>query len=826
MTKKEQLKRRRAAQEESLTYEDLTEAGAAPPQKKVRTEARTSLFVRSLPRSATSESLTTLFSEHFPVKHATVVIDKATQESRGYGFVTFTDSDDCLSAKAKLNGYLIDGRRIQLEVAEPRHRDAKGRAEAPEEAARWEAEKERRKAADEEARKPPKLIIRNLPWSIKKPEDLSKLFLSFGKIKFADLPQSQGKLSGFGFVTLRGRKNAETAIAALNGKEIDGRTIAVDWAVDKETWEKEKAKEIAAEKAVRRAAREAEKEAKKKGKNEDGKDKNKESEEEKTDAEEPKVSKATDDYDPDADIAAFMDKMEDFDSEPEDEGDEDDEVEWENTDDEDTSSEEDEDASDKDSEDKDAASDDEHEAPKPKKPLTDNTTTVFVRNLPYTTTDEELKTHFSHFGPIRYARVVMNHSTEQSAGTGFVCFFNAPELHACVRNAPKPTPVTASGSKIKKSLLQDESSDPSGLYTLDGRILQVAAAVSKEEATKLSEDGPDILHKRKQDKRRLYLLNEGNIPHNSSLYATFSPSDIKMREASLTQRKKIVQSNPLLHISLARLALRNIPSDVTSKDLKALAREAVVGFASDVRAGLREPLSKEEEYRGGEDDREEERRRKEKGKGVVRQAKIIFEDKKGSKMSEQKTGANNGSKNSGKDDDDGGIAVGKSRGYGFIEYSSHRWALMGLRWLNGRLVGGNGGKGGGKGKKLRLIAEFAIENAQVVQRRKEMQVKSRLISAQQLEKQKAAGTAGTAGTAGGKSVAVNGKPFGKGKDAGRDRKGKGKGMEARSGGSSKHDEVEVEDIKAGKKTQEVKRKIISRTKMMRKKKEKIRRAGA
>ena len=55
------------------------------------------------------------------------------------------------------------------------------------------------------------------------------------------------------------------------------------------------------------------------------------------------------------------------------------------------------------------------------------------------------------------------------------------------------------------------------------------------------------------------------------------------------------------------------------------------------------------------------------GKGVVKQAKVVFETKEGSKIAEA----------------DG---AGRSRGYGFIEYHTHRSALMGLRWLNGREV--------------------------------------------------------------------------------------------------------------------------------------------
>src|SRR5690606_29627877 len=104
--------------------------------------------------------------------------------------------------------------------------------------------------------------------------------------------------------------------------------------------------------------------------------------------------------------------------------------------------------------------------------------------------------------------------------------------------------------------------------------------------------------------------------------------------------------------------------------------------------------------------KEDDLRRRKKGKGVVKQAKIIFEGRDGSKISEKS-------------------GVGRSRGYGFIEYYTHRHALMGLRWLNGHAVEVKGEDG--KTKKKRLIVEFAIENAQVVKRRKEHQEKMRNI---------------------------------------------------------------------------------------------------
>lgn len=635
------------------------DAQGGPPSKKSRVEARRSLFVRSLPSTATTESLIEYFSQHYPVKHATVVVDRKTQESRGYGFVTFTDPDDAIEAKKKLSGVAFGGRRLVLDVAEPRHR-ASGTSAVKSGLAE---EKRQREEEMAEARKAPKLIIRNLPWSVKSSEQLSKVFMKYGKVKFADLPNDRGKLKGFGFVTFRSRRHAEKALEEMNGKEVDGRPIAVDWAVSKDEWEQQQADEEGDEE-------EAEKQPKsKKPKTEQG-------------GEHKELSQE------DQDLANFMKKMEDFDSE-EDDG--------EDKEDDDEEDEEDGEEGGGDLEDdEESISEDEPEDVQPKR-TTDNSSTIFIRNLPFTATDESLKEHFGKFGPVRYARVVMNKVIEKPAGTGFVCFFNVDDFKACVKGAPRHQPVVKTA---RQSVLQNEAIDSDGRYTLDGRVLQVTQAVSKEEATKLTEAGPAARKGEDKDRRRLFLLAEGTIPKNSPLYALLAPTEIKIREQSAIQRKKQVQSNPSLHMSLTRLAFRNLPREMTAKDLKALARQAVVGFASDVKEGKRSALSKEELARGGPEDRDAEHRRKEKGKGVVKQAKVVYESREGKKVDESS-------------------GAGKSRGYGFIEYSSHRWALMGLRWLNGHPLKNEAGK------TIRLIVEFAIENAQVVSRRKANEEKAK-----------------------------------------------------------------------------------------------------
>ncbi|KAH8170745.1 RNA recognition motif domain-containing protein [Sarocladium implicatum] len=698
--------------------------------KKPKVEERRSLFVRSLPDNATSESLTDFFSQHYPVKHATVVVDKQTNESRGFGFVTFADAEDAVAARDALDKQEWEGKRIRLEVAEPRQRDAtKGPKTTP----------AGKPPARDEYEAPPKLIIRNLPWSIKTSAQLAQLFQSYGKIKFADLPQNKGKLKGFGFVTLRGKKNAAKALESVNGKEIDGRTLAVDWAVDKQTWDKQQHDEPAEDSDATSSEGESDEEE----------------EDDNEDVEVNKEDKPRKDDDLDADLENFMknhmQNMEDEEDEDEDE--------------------------DEDEEDGGAKLDNK---PAPKKLSNDNSCTVFVRNLPFTTNDEQLKGFFTHFGPVRYARVVMDKATDKPAGTGFVCFASLDDCKACVRSAPRPQRSTA-GPGNKTSILLDENADPEGKYTLDGRLLQVAQAVNKEEASQLADTS--MAQRHEKDKRRLYLLNEGAIGRNSALQKLLPDAEVQMRLQSAQQRKKMVQSNPSLHISLTRLALRNIPRNIGSKELKELARRAVVEFAKDVQAGRRQPLSKEENLRDGKDAKEKEKQRKLKGKGIIRQAKVVFESSQGSKVDE-KSGA------------------GKSRGYGFIEYTNHHWALMGLRYLNGHQLVSD------TGKKQRLIVEFAIENAQVVQRRRATEEKS-----SQPSQKRDASAAADKKKADDKKEAEDAKPVSKRKARRQLKKAKLKADKAEAAAEGVKPQDGGEDPKS-----EMQQRLIGRKRLMRKKK--------
>ncbi|KAI9892563.1 MAG: RNA recognition motif-containing protein [Vezdaea aestivalis] len=632
-----------------------------PQPSNGKIQSRRQLFVCSLPASATSESLAEYFSQSYPLKHATVVTDPKTKVCKGFGFVTFADSEDAERAKKELNGTEFDGKKIRIEVAEARSRGEDGKNEK-------NTTKSIQNRVDHQ---PPKLIIRNLPWSIDEPDKLALLFRSFGKVKYTDLPKNKhGKMAGFGFVTLRGRKNSSKAMEALNGKEIDGRTLAVDWAVDKKTWGDLQQQNLPVPES-------------------------KEDVEDNRDGSPMEIDGPVDVESEEEEVYSRSGSEELENSGPLSQDLEADEVD------------------DSDDNDDDEEEFDTENGNRPRRTTPDTSMTIFVRNLPFSATDDTLFDHFRQFGALKYARVVYDQASERPRGTGFVSFYRPDEAIACLKAAPRPAkedtpqPNKRKASQLKSSILRDELSDLSGQFTLDGRVLQLARAVNREDAVRLTQEGSAHRDRRDRDKRRLYLLTEGTISSNSPLYASLPPSEIATREASSKQRKTLIKSNPALHLSFTRLSIRNIPHSITSKSLKALAREAVVGFAKDVKAGKRQPLSREENDRGGEEMKASERQRKLKGKGIVRQAKIVFESRDGSKVTEDS-------------------GAGRSRGYGFIEYSSHRWALMGLRWLNGHVVDykttqklNDKSQKAPEERQKRLIVEFAIENAQVVSRRRD-----------------------------------------------------------------------------------------------------------
>jgi len=76
-----------------------------------------------------------------------------------------------------------------------------------------------------------KLFVGNLAWSTDS-ESLKYSFGQYGDIVDAIVMQDRetGRSRGFGFITFKEQANADAAIEALNGQEVDGREIRVNYA--------------------------------------------------------------------------------------------------------------------------------------------------------------------------------------------------------------------------------------------------------------------------------------------------------------------------------------------------------------------------------------------------------------------------------------------------------------------------------------------------------------------------------------------------------------------------------------------------------------------
>ncbi len=82
------------------------------------------IFVGNLSFDTTSAQLESLFSEVGPCESASVVTDRNTGRSRGFGFVEMSSAADAQKAISTLNGRELEGRT--LNVSEARERSSGG----------------------------------------------------------------------------------------------------------------------------------------------------------------------------------------------------------------------------------------------------------------------------------------------------------------------------------------------------------------------------------------------------------------------------------------------------------------------------------------------------------------------------------------------------------------------------------------------------------------------------------------------------------------------------------------------------------------------------
>ncbi len=78
------------------------------------------IFVGNLDFGATEDSIRSLFEEYGAVERVSVLKDRDTGRSRGFGFVEMTNADEAERAINALNGTNFGGRPLNVNEARPK----------------------------------------------------------------------------------------------------------------------------------------------------------------------------------------------------------------------------------------------------------------------------------------------------------------------------------------------------------------------------------------------------------------------------------------------------------------------------------------------------------------------------------------------------------------------------------------------------------------------------------------------------------------------------------------------------------------------------------
>uniref|UniRef100_A0A673AKT1 RNA-binding protein 28 n=1 Tax=Sphaeramia orbicularis TaxID=375764 RepID=A0A673AKT1_9TELE len=485
------------------------------------------IFVRSLPVSASNDRLLEIFSEIGPVKQCFVVKEKGTDKCRGFGFVTYALEEDSQRALKEIIEY--DGQKLSLSVAKKKLGDK--RKTEPKEPSEAPKEKEQKSQGFRKSKLKARLIIRNLSFKCSE-DDLKEVFAKFGTILEAKIPlKPDGKKRGFAFVQFKNVSEASKALTATNLKEIKGRQVAVDWAVAKDKF-------IATQGSsgggtviffisftnfsVKKS----------------------------------NLQKVVfDEHDSDEE------EDEDDDDDDDDDNDDEEEKEVEEKDDDDMSqeAEDDDDSFDSDEDDDDDDDDDDDESDQkkktPKKPLPSDIKegrTVFIRNLSFDTEEEGLEEVLLQYGEMNYIKIVLHPDTEHSKGCAFVQFKTKEAAERCIAAA------------------QDEAEN--GGIRVDGRKLLIVAAVTREDATKLKTNKVKV----ETGTRNLYLAREGLIRAGTKAAEGVPEADM-IKRARFEELKRTKLRDIHVFVSKTRLCVHNLPKSVDNKKLKALCLQALKG---------------------------------------------------------------------------------------------------------------------------------------------------------------------------------------------------------------------------------------------------------
>lgn len=157
------------------------------------------IFIKNLDKSITHKQLYDTFLQFGSILSCKIALDQ-NNESKGFGFIQFTNPESADKAIASVNNMLLEGKQVFV--------------------GNFVSRKERQLPAS--ALKFTNVYVKDLPLSIDDDKKLAALFEPYGKIQNAKLSIVEGKSKGFGFVNMEDPDAAKAAVEGLNGKKLDG----------------------------------------------------------------------------------------------------------------------------------------------------------------------------------------------------------------------------------------------------------------------------------------------------------------------------------------------------------------------------------------------------------------------------------------------------------------------------------------------------------------------------------------------------------------------------------------------------------------------------
>ncbi|NPV05929.1 MAG: RNA-binding protein [Syntrophaceae bacterium] len=84
------------------------------------------IYVGNMPYSITEEDLKQAFEAFGQVESVTIIKDKMSGQSKGFGFVEMGSADQAQAAISGMNGKDMKGRKLNVNEARPRQDDGRG----------------------------------------------------------------------------------------------------------------------------------------------------------------------------------------------------------------------------------------------------------------------------------------------------------------------------------------------------------------------------------------------------------------------------------------------------------------------------------------------------------------------------------------------------------------------------------------------------------------------------------------------------------------------------------------------------------------------------